>query len=101
MQERFLKDKKALLDTITSQTNPFNVDHTEIINIYTHEQAPSSSIIYELEDTATSLFRDYLQDVFVDASQAIYVEIKQNKMHIFGGKNINKKDKRKIEVTVS
>ena len=86
MQERFLKDKKALLDTITSQTNHFNVDQTEIINIYTHEQAPSSSMIYELEDKATLLFRDYLKDVFVDASQAIYVEIKQNKMRIFGGK---------------
>ena len=98
MQQRFLKDKKALLETISSQVNPFNLAQKEIMNIYTHEKAPSSSIIYELESKASSLFEEYLQEVFVDSTQAIYVEIKQNKVHIFGAKNVSTKDNNKSKL---
>ena len=94
MQERFLKDEVAILESIHPQGNPFNPTQKNIINIYTHEQALNSLIIYMLEDKATQLFEDYLQEVFLDSSQAIYVEIKQNIMDIFGTNNV-KKDKKK------
>ena len=66
-----------------------------IINIYTHEQTLNSSIIHNLEENATQLFEDYLQEVFYDSFQAIYVEIKQNNVDIFGTKNVRKDKKKK------
>ena len=45
MQQRFLKDNESLLKTISTQGNPFNTSQKEIVNIYNHEQSPSSSLI--------------------------------------------------------
>ena len=97
MQQRFLRDNESLLKTISTQGNPFNASQKEIVNIYTHEQSPSSSLIYQLEQIATTQYEKYLQDVFVDASRAIYVEIKQNNIKLFPGKNI-RKDKTKVKL---
>ena len=60
MQERFLRDKSAILETILSQGNPYNPNQKEILNIYTHEQALNSSIIHNLEENAAQIFKDYL-----------------------------------------
>ena len=46
---------------------------------------------------ATTLYEKYLQNVFVDASQAIYVAIKQNNIKLFDGKNFVK-DKTKAKL---
>ena len=46
MQQRFLRDNESLIKTILTQGNPFNVSQKEIMNIYTHEQSPSSLLIY-------------------------------------------------------
>ena len=97
MQERFLRDKSAILETILSQGNPYNPNQKEILNIYTHEQALNSSIIHNLEENAAQIFEDYLEDVFYNSSQAIYVEIKQNNVDVFGAKNV-KKDKTKTKL---
>ena len=75
-----------MLKTISTQGNPLNTSQKEIVNIYTHEQSPSLSLIYQLEQIATTQYEKYLQDVFVDASHAIYVEIKQNNIKLFPGK---------------
>ena len=98
LQMRFLKDISSLFDSILSQGNPFNPNQKEIINIYTHEQSLSSALVYDIEAKADSLFEDYLQDVFIDGSQAIYVEIKENDVTFFNTKNVSKnKNKEKIK----
>ena len=61
MQDRFLKDKSSLLETILLQGNPFDATQKDIVNIYTHEKALNSSLIYKLEEKATELFEDYLE----------------------------------------
>ena len=50
-----------------------------------------------MEQIATTQYEKYLQDVFADASRAIYVEIKQNNIKLFPGKNI-RKDKSKVKL---
>ena len=67
------------------------------MNIYTHDQSPSSSLIYQLEQITTTQYEKYLRDVFGDASRAIYVEIKHSNIKLFPGKNI-RKDKTKVKL---
>ena len=46
----------------------------------------------------TTQFVTYLQEVLVDGSQAIYVEIKQNNVCFFRSKNVgNSKNKEKMK----
>ena len=59
LQVRLLKDNESLL----SATQNFS-----ILNIYTHAQSPSSSLIYQMKEMAAAVFEAYLQ-VFVDDSQ--------------------------------
>ena len=46
LQERFLTDKEKLRKSIISQGNPFSTSKTKLINIYSHEEAPSSEVVY-------------------------------------------------------
>lgn len=41
-----------------------------------------------MEELATAVFETYLQGVFVDDSQVIYVELKQNNVLFLSGRNI-------------
>ena len=48
MQRRFINDHESLLKMILTRGNPFSLTKEKLINIYTHEEAPSSSIVYSL-----------------------------------------------------
>ena len=88
LQERFLTDKEKLRKSIISQGNPFSTSKTKLINIYSHEEAPSSEVVYELEKMGSTQYNNYVNDVFMDASQAIYIPIKQNNVRLFDEKNV-------------
>ena len=97
LQERFLSDNKLLYNTIITQGNPFSISQVKLINIYTHEEAPASDIVYKLEEMANTQYKDYISEVFIDASRAIYTPIKQNNVTLFPQKNVaNNKTKSKL-----
>ena len=68
------------------------------ISYTTYEQSPSSSRIHHLEEIATTLFETYLQEVLVNGSQVVTVEIKQKNVDFFSSKNVrNNKSKTKMK----
>ena len=78
LQVRFLNDNESVPSTIFPEGNQVNVVHKEIVSICNHEQSPSSLIIFQIEEMATTLFQTHLKEAFVDGSQVICVEINQN-----------------------
>ena len=67
---------------------------------YTHEESLSLPLIYQIEEMAGKLFETYLQEVSVDGSQTISVEIKQNNVGFFSSKNIvNYEKKREHQIS--
>ena len=85
---------KHRLDIALSTTNFLNEGEISVVC--------SDQLLYaickQLQFHIEKQIEQDIKDVYVDASQAIYVPIKQNNIKLFGGKNIQKN---KAQVKIS